>query len=108
MTHFQAISDNFKSNTIKGVVFLLIGFFMIHHAHAVPDTIPALQTVGNRIIPYLQWLVPLAGGSIMSINAWRCFNHGQPKAGVYAIGGAGITCLGFTGLFGANAATLPI
>ena len=108
MTHLQAINDNFRSNLIRPFIFLMGGLCMIHYAHAVPDAIPALQTVGNKIIPYLKWIVPLAGGSIMSVNSWRCFNHGQPKAGLYAIGGAGITCLGFTGLFGADAATLMI
>ena len=88
--------------------FLVMTVMMTCSSHAVPNAIPALQTIGNLIIPYLQWLVPLAGGCIMSINGWRCFNNGQPKAGVYAIGGAGITCLGFTGLFGENAATLII
>lgn len=105
---FDQTASRFMRALTKLSFFLLITVAMTCSSHAVPNAIPALQTIGNLIIPYLQWLVPLAGGCIMSINGWRCFNNGQPKAGVYAIGGAGITCLGFTGLFGADSATLII
>ena len=108
MTTFDLNYTNFSRNLIKSIFAVMFGFFMMSCAHAVPAGIPAAKSFLEIILPYAQWLVPIAGGTLTSVNLWRCFDKGSTKAAGYAAGGAGITCLGFTGLFGAEAATLLI
>ncbi len=108
MTQFNAINAHFSRNLIKSNFVVMFGFFMMSCAHAVPAGIPAAKSFIEIILPYAKWLVPIAGGTLTSVNLWRCFDKGSVKAAGYAAGGASITCLGFTGLFGAQAATLLI
>lgn len=99
--------DTSKSQFIKASCIITLGVLMISNGHAVPTEIAALKSIGDKVIPYLTWMIALGGGAIASVNAWRLFN-GQPKASVGALGGMLVSGIGFNGIFGADAATLLI
>ena len=91
----------------KTFFLLFMSFMTITCADAIPTQVAAIKTIADQILPYLVWLFALGGGTIASVNGWRLFN-GQPKAGVYALGGMVVSGLGFNGIFGDMAATLLI
>lgn len=108
MTHPKSMLS-LESSILYAKVFSIvcISFFLTTHADAIPVEIAAVKAIGDKIIPYIVWLFALGGGAIASINGWRLFN-GQPKAGVYALGGMVTSGLGFNGIFGEAATTLLI
>ena len=99
----------FNTHTLSNRALLFIGFSLLTMtcADAIPTEVQAIKSIADKIIPYLVWLFALGGGAIASINGWRLFN-GQPKAGVYALGGMVTSGLGFNGIFGDTATTLLI
>ena len=108
MTHLTLTSLILNNLTTKLCLIVVLSIVMTSYGHALPVEIPAIAAMGNKIMPYLTWLIPIGGGSIVCVNGWRCLNNGQPKAGMYALAGAGVIGLGFTGIFGEGAATLLI
>ena len=80
---------------------------MTPSAEAVPTGIPGVKAFGDQLMPYFIWLFALGGAAVASINGWRLFN-GQPKAGIYALGGMVTAGLGFNGILGETATTLLI
>ncbi len=102
-------TQSFPSQTYytKAFVVVCLSLLLTTYANAVPVAVPAIAAIANNITPYLVWLFALGGGAIASINGWRLFN-GQPKAGVYALGGMVTAGLGFNGIFGTEATTLLI
>ncbi len=108
MTHFYQTPSILNNLATKTCLIAVLSILMTSYGHALPVDIPAITAMGNKIMPYLTWLIPIGGGSIVCVNGWRCLNNGQPKAGMYALAGAGVIGLGFTGIFGENAATLLI
>jgi hypothetical protein len=92
---------------LKSISLLVMTYLLTDQAAAVPDNVKILHNIGSQIMPYLQWMVTLGGGLIGSINCWRLFN-GQPKAGIYALGGLMVSGFGLEGLFGKGIATLMI
>jgi hypothetical protein len=99
----------FNTHTLsnRALLFLVFSLMTMTHAFALPAEITAIKSIADKIYPYLVWLFALGGGTIASVNGWRLFN-GQPKAGVYALGGMVVSGLGFNGIFGDMAATLLI
>lgn len=91
----------------KAFFVLFISLVITTCADAIPTEVEAIKTIAEKIVPYIVWLFALGGGAIASINGWRLFN-GQPKAGVYALGGMVTSGLGFNGIFGDAATTLLI
>lgn len=91
-----------------GIAFLVgVCLFLTPYAHGVPEGVAAVHAIGNAIMPYVKWLTAIGGSAIALINGWRVFN-GQPKAGIYALGGGVVAGLGFDAMFGADVATLLI
>ena len=92
---------------VKAFFILFISLVVTPSAEAIPTEVAAIKSIADNIMPYLIWLFALGGGAIASINGWRLFS-GQPKAGVYALGGMVTSGLGFNGIFGDAATTLLI
>ena len=105
----KIVTPLFKTENTYIRFSLILGFSLLTMtcADAVPTQVAAIKTIADQILPYLVWLFALGGGTIASVNGWRLFN-GQPKAGVYALGGMVVSGLGFNGIFGDMAATLLI
>jgi len=99
----------FKTETALNVAKTasLVGFayLLTNEAAAIPAGVDAVKAIGDKIMPYVTWATAIGGASIAMINGWRVFN-GQPKAGVYALGGSVVAGLGFDSIFGAEVATL--
>ena len=108
MIHTKLVSS-LASYDFYGKAFFIVFISLVitTRAHAIPSEIAAIKAIADKIIPYLVWLFALGGGAVASINGWRLFN-GQPKAGVYALGGMVTSGLGFNGIFGDTATTLLI
>jgi len=105
-THFTHL-HTLHNLLIKSVFIVTLTFLLTNYADAVPTEVAAIKAIADRIIPYIVWLFALGGGAVASVNGWRLFN-GQPKAGVYALGGMVTSGLGFNGIFGEAATTLLI
>ena len=96
-----------NNSYLKIFSLFVISLVITTSADAIPTEVQAIKSIADKIIPYLIWLFALGGGAIASVNGWRLFN-GQPKAGVYALGGMVTSGLGFNGIFGDTATTLLI
>jgi hypothetical protein len=105
-THFTR-TQSLHNLLIKSAFLFALTFLLTTYADAVPDQVAAIKAIADKIVPYVVWLFALGGGAIASVNGWRLFN-GQPKAGVYALGGMVTSGLGFNGIFGTTATTLLI
>lgn len=105
----KIVTPLFKTENTYSRFSLFLGFSLMTMtcADAIPTEVAAIKSIADNIMPYLIWLFALGGGAIASINGWRLFN-GQPKAGVYALGGMVTSGLGFNGIFGDTATTLLI
>ena len=111
MNNFLNINVNkpfsFENPHLKLSLFVGFSLITMTCADAIPTEVAAIKAIADNIVPYIVWLFALGGGAVASINGWRLFN-GQPKAGVYALGGMVTSGLGFNGIFGDTATTLLI
>lgn len=108
MTNLKSLIP-LSSHSIYVKVFSIIGLSLVMtcYADAVPIDIPAIKTLGDKVMPYVIWIFSLCCAGYSAVNSVNLVK-GQPKAALYALGGAVGAGVGFTELFGEHVTTLLI